>query len=439
MPQSSSTPRVVITGMSQISSLGDTPDQLWEALSTGRSGIRPLVGLPTDHLPVGFGGEAWGFTGKIDEFGPLEKPKQKQIRKGLKVMCREIQMAVATAQLALVDAGLVAGNFDPERTGVIFGSDYMSTLPGEFSAAVDRCTTGGVNINFERWGTDGLGQMAPLWLLKYLPNMPASHIAIFNDLRGPNNSITMREASANLAIGEAYHIIRRGAADILLTGATGTRIHPMRTLQTILQEQVATGDDPAAASRPFDLHRSGMVLGEGSGSLILERLETAQARGATIYGEVLGQGSSMVAEPNLIAHCDRALVNAMNMALRDAEVSADSIGHIHAHGLSTQKCDADEARAIGQVFGKLATSPPVTAIKGHSGNLGASSGVVEVIASLLAVCRGRLPPILNYDRPDPECPIHAAQGANTPAGDSFINLSVTPQGQGSAVIIRAFA
>ncbi|MEX0585090.1 MAG: beta-ketoacyl-[acyl-carrier-protein] synthase family protein [Pirellulales bacterium] len=429
--------RVVITGLGIISPLGNSPESLWDALASGTSGVRPLASLPPDFLPTSFAAEAWDFSGEIDNFGPMEKDKQKSLRKALKMMCREIQTGVAAAQLALGHSRLDLAACDPERVGVIYGSDYMMTVPEEFSAGVARCRSEDGKFDFTRWGGEGMSQLQPLWLLKYLPNMPASHIAIVNDLRGPSNSLTLREASANLALGEAMTIIRRGAADILVAGATGTRVHPLRSVHVMLQEELAnSGVEPAKASRPFDLDRSGMVLGEGAGAVVLERLDRAQTRGATIYGEIVGQGSSSVATRNLVGQCDRALANVMRAALRSAEMTPGDVGHLHAHGLSTRACDAAEARAIVEVFGEPANQPPVVAAKTYFCNLGAGGGVVELIASLLAMQAGRLFPILNYDTPDTQCPVRAVRDHETPSGRSVLNVNVTPQGQAAAVIVR---
>jgi 3-oxoacyl-[acyl-carrier-protein] synthase II len=275
--------------------------------------------------------------------------------------------------------------------------------------------------------------------LKYLPNMPASHLAIYNDCRGPNNSLTMREAAANAALGEAYQIILRQSADVMLVGATGTRLHPMKLIHALGQEEVAAGDgDPAAASRPFDRDRRGMVLGEGAGAVVLEELSRAQARGATIYGEVIAAATSSVVGRRLVAERDRAMQNVLRAVLRDAGVGVDEVGHLHAHGLSTRTSDIEEARAIGGVFAARSTPVPVVAAKSHFGNLGAGSGMVELIASLLALREGRLFPILNYATPDAECPIAAVRDGDVPAGSSFINLNVTPQGQAAAVMVRRF-
>ncbi len=430
--------RVVLTGIGLVCPLGNTKEALWDALVTGRSGIGRFDSIPTQNLPMSFAAEARGFTGDVDEFGPLEKEQKKAIRKALKVMCREIQMGVAAAQLAISDGLPTPGSFLPERTGCVFGADYMLTVPEEFSAGIHKCCDPEGRFHYQRWATDGMPQLSPLWLLKYLPNMPASHVAIFNDLRGPNNSITLREAASNLAVGEAFRTITRGHAEVMVAGATGTRVHPMKTIHAIQNEDLATnGVEPTKASRPFDLHRLGMVLGEGAAAVILEDLEHALARGATIYAEIVGHGSSQVTDRNYVAHRDQALANAMRMTLRDAGATIDDVGHIHAHGLGTRSCDEEEARAIHEVFGDRAETIPVTAAKSYFGNLGAAGGLVELIGSVLALQHEQLFPILNYETPDPACRITAAKRGMSP-GRSFLNLNVTPQGQASAVMVKAY-
>lgn len=430
--------RVVITGLGVISPLGNSPSALWEGLTTGRSGVVPLTSVPTEYLPSTFAGEARDFSGSIDDFGALEPEKKKAIRKGLKVMCRESQMGVAAAQHALADSGLPLGTaIDPDRIGVVFGADYMLTLPDDFTAGIVRCLKEDGTFDFSRWAAEGMPQVTPLWLLKYLPNMPASHVAIYNDLRGPNNSITLREASANAAVGEAFRTIVRGSADVMLAGATGTRIHPMKFVHSVTQEEVAgNGVEPARASRPFDLNRQGMVLGEGAAAIMLEELESARARGAKIYGEIIGSASSSVANKHGVAQRTTALTNVMTLALKDANSKPADVGHIHAHGLSTRSCDVDEARAIHEVFGERASKIPVAAAKSYFGNLGAGSGLVELISSLLALSNKRLFGILNYDTPDPQCAL-AVSTADADPGASFLNVNVTPQGQASAVMIRS--
>ena len=434
--------RVVITGLGVVSPLGNDPVTLIDALRGGESGIRPLTQVPQGILGIDHGAEAVGFTGDISDYGPMDKALQRTIRKGSKVMCREIEMGVAVAQLAINDAGLTEQSRDRDRTGVLYGCDYIMSLPEEFAAGIAKCLDEDGNFHFEKWGQTGRPEVNPLWLLKYLPNMPASHIAIYNDLRGPNNSITVREASAGAAVGEAYSTIHRDHADVLIVGSTGSRIHSLRTLHASLQEQLAKDtDDPTKMSRPFDRSRDGSVVGEGAAAIVCETMQHAHDRGANILGEVVGYASSAVGSSTGRENTflKQAIVNVLRGALRDVEtgesVDPKSIGHLHAHGLGTPQCDAQEAAAIAEVFGSPADQPPVTTAKGHLGNLGAGGGMVEIVASLQSL-GGNLFPIRNLSELGPDCPINACTDAITPAGDSFISVNVTPQGQASAVRIR---
>ncbi|EAQ81200.1 beta-ketoacyl-[acyl-carrier-protein] synthase family protein [Blastopirellula marina] len=425
--------RVVVTGYGCITPFGNTTEAAWDGLSSSRNAVARLKSLPDDALPTPYGAEALAFTGAIEEFGPLDKAQQRSIRKNIKVMCREIQMGVAAAQLAIHHAELASGTYDPERTGVVYGSDYMMTLPEEYAAGVKKCERELNDRNFDTWAGLGMPEINPLWLLKYLPNMPASHIAIFNDMRGPNNSLTLRESSSNAAIGESYMTIGRGHADVIITGATGTRVHEMRSVHTTLQETVATGEF-AGLCRPFDKNRNGMVLGEGSGALVLETLEHAEARGAKPLAEILGQGMSTVIAKNGESNRCQALANAMRAALHDAQLSPADIGHIHAHGLATVDSDQQEAAAIVEVFGDAAKQPPVVAAKSSFGNLGAAGGVVELIASLVAIREKQLFPVLNYETPDPACPVNLVRQSMPAPQGPVLNLSVTPQGQAAVII-----
>jgi 3-oxoacyl-[acyl-carrier-protein] synthase II len=429
--------RVVITGMGLISPLGNSCEALWDCLSNSRSGVARIERLPTDDLPSDVGGEAREFTGDVEDFGPLEKLTKRNIKKGLKLMCREIQMGVAASQLALTGAGLTPEIYDPDRIGTMFGSDYIITEPVEFARGIQNCIGGdGQGFIFQDWAEKGMTQVEPLWLLKYLPNMPASHVAIYNDLRGPSNSITVREASANLAVAEATTTIRRGVADVMIAGATGSRIQSLRTIHVSLQEQLAdryappADGDPEKASRPFDKHRTGMVLGEGAGVLVLEDMEFAQKRGAKILGEVVGYCSSSVADKNGVADYRAAFSNVINGALRKAGMSASEIGHVHAHAMGVNRCDQEEAIAISELLG----DPVVCAVKSYMGNLGAGSGIVEIISSVLAINRQQMFETLNCENPDPKCPVKVSTRTDSP-GHSFLNLNITPQGQASAVII----
>ncbi len=426
--------RVVITGIGLISPLGNDPNTLLQRLRDRASGIRPLTRVPQGVLGFDHGAEAVEFTGDISEYGPLEKQLQRTIRKGTKVMCREIEMGVAVAQLALHDAGLDQQARDRDRTGVIYGCDYIMSLPEEFAVGIQKCLDENGIFDFKQWGEQGKPEVNPLWLLKYLPNMPASHIAIYNDLRGPNNSITVREASAGAALAEAHSTIQRGHADALVVGSTGSRIHPLRSLHASMQEQLAGEcDDPTTMSRPFDVSRGGSVLGEGAAAFVCESLEHAERRGANIIGELVGYASSAVGPTDGNSHIRTAVGNVLRAALGDSDPK--SLGHIHAHGLSTPESDQQEAEAIADVFGDPSGQPPVTTAKGNFGNLGAGGGMVETVASLKAL-GGELFPIRNLDNLDDHCPINACVESGIAAGNEFINVNVTPQGQASAVRIR---
>ncbi len=428
--------RVVITGLSVISPLGNTIDRLWEGLTTGRSGVSRLDELGDPRPAFTYAGVARDFRGTIADFGDLDPPQTKVIRKGLKLMCHEIKMGVAAAQLALQHARLQSADFDPTRAGVVYGCDHIVTIPDEFTEAFGACLDEADGFQFERWATSGISKVTPLWLLKYLPNMPASHVAIYNDLRGPNNSLTYREPSSNSAIGEAYTTIRRGAAELMVAGATGSNVVPLRSIQAAIYAELAlNGDDPATACRPFDLRRTGTVAGEGAAAVTLEEYESAQQRGATVYGEVLGHGSSVVLNRNSVANLRLAVANAMRAALRNSGLQPSQIGHVHAHGNGTLHADREEALAIRDVLQHEADRIPVTAAKSYFGNLGAASGMVELIASLVAIRHGKLFPVLNCTAPDPACPIHVAAGNATLPGDNVLNVNFSPNGQASALVV----
>ncbi|MDR1958936.1 MAG: beta-ketoacyl-[acyl-carrier-protein] synthase family protein [Planctomycetaceae bacterium] len=425
--------RVVITGMGVTCPIGLTLDVFWKSLFEKKSGVCLCSDIP--DLPVGYGSPVADFTGKIECFGEMEESLKKTVRKSLKLMSREIQMGVASAQKALFDAGIFPGAVSPERVGTSIGSDLIITATEEIFDAVKACRNDQGRFDFHTWGTLGLPKMNPLWQLKYLPNMPAGHIAIINDFRGPSNSFTLREASIGAAVGESVHIIQRGRADVMLVGATGSRLHPVKMIHAVQTEQIARENiAPELVSRPFDASRLGMILGEGAGAVVLESEDHAQKRGAKIYAEVLGGTYVANIDSDFNAHRRSALIHAMNALFRKTETSPGQIGHVNAHGLSTYSCDIAEAGAIHDVFPKR--NIPVTAAKSYFGNLGAGSGAVELIAGVLALQKGKLFPILNNTMGDPDCPIHPVRDFNVPAGDSFVKLAVSPQGQASAILVR---
>ncbi len=423
---------VVITGIGVVSPIGIGAEQFWTNLQQGVSGVRPIETLPYSPVPHHIAGE-------IRDFDPSQFTKTREQKKAIRVMCREIQLGFAAARLALDDAGLIEpGAVAPERLGVEFGANLMLSPTGDLAEACF-ASSGPEDgkFHYERWGEIGMPKMFPLWLLKYLPNMPACHIGIAADARGPNNSITLDDASANLVIGEALRVIARGHADVMITGSTGARLHEVKSIHARMWDQVATADGPPAqVCRPFDRNRTGEVIGEGAGVLILEDATHAEGRGARVYGRILGAGSACVNNLKTGGDTRRALAMAMKSALADAGMAPGDVGHINAHGLSSTASDIAEARAIQDVFGDLAAKIPVTAFKSYVGNAAAGSGSIELAASLVGLRHGVILPTLNYETPDPECPLNVVAGKpRETTNRTFLKVNVTRMGQASAVVI----
>ena len=426
---------VVITGIGIVSPIGIGVDAYWDSLSQGRSGIDHGQLFPGFAAPGGVGGEVRGFTDET-----ARKVYLKEHRKNLKAMCREIQLGVASALLALQHAQVNLEQLDHERLGVEFGANLMLSPPEVLVEGCAACCEDGTRVfQSSRWGQSGLTKLEPLWLLRYLPNMPACHISISADARGPSNSLTLDDASGNTVIGEAMRIVLRGDADVMIVGVTGTTLHPIKTLHLALWDDLArTPEAPASRARPFDLNRSGRVVAEGSCSLILEDRVHAEHRGAKIWGRVLGTGSSCVSHPEKGANYRQALANAMRGALRDSGLRPDQIGHINAHGLGTRDVDIAESQAILDVFGdELGRKIPVTALKSFLGNSGAGSGLLELAGSIVGLSHGVIPYTLNYETPDPECPLNVVAGALQPTNNRVVmSVNVTRIGQAAAAIVE---
>lgn len=435
MTKSNEPREVVITGIGIVSPIGIGVDPFWDSLSAGRSGVRHGELFPGFAAPDGVGAEVRDFT---DE--SARKVYLKEQRKNLKAMCREIQLGVASALLALQNSTIDLDKINHERLGVEFGANLMLSPPEVLREGCEACCDEGTTrFQSSQWAQKGLTKLEPLWLLRYLPNMPACHISISADARGPSNSLTLDDASGNTVIGEAMRIILRGSADVMIVGVTGTNLHPIRTLHQALWNDLArTPAEPERRARPFDLHRAGRVVAEGSCSFILEDRKHAEARGAKIWGRVLGTGSSCVTNEQQEGNYRQALAGCMRAALRDANLRPDQIGHINAHGLGTTEVDAAEAQAILDVFGDdLGRRIPVTAPKSFLGNSGAGSGLLELAASVIGLSHGVIPQTLNYETPDPRCPLNIVHGKpQTTSNRIVMNINVTRVGQAAAAIVE---
>ncbi|RUL88495.1 beta-ketoacyl-[acyl-carrier-protein] synthase family protein [Tautonia sociabilis] len=424
--------RVVITGLGIISPLGIGPEATWSALREGRGGVSRLDAFPIDGLPSDAAGEVKDFSPKalaVDKH-------RKALQKNLKYMARDIQLAVAAAELAVVDGKLLDGQVDPARIGIDLGAGMISSDLDELAPAINLSTREDGSFDFETYGKAGIPEIEPLWMLKYLPNMLACHISILNDCRGPSNTITQGEAAANAAIGEAFRIIQRGQADVMITGGADSKIHPLSFIRMKLNGVNCRWEgEPSAACRPFDVRRCGVVPGEGAGILVVEELEHARRRGATIYGELIGFGSASDANPRGGLHPEgRGTELAIRAALRDAGLEPSQIGHINAHGWSTVEADLAEARAYTRLFGP---GVPVVGLKGYTANTASGCGAIELIASLLATRHGLLPATLNCDELDPRIELDVVRGEpRTLVDPTFVNVNFNRYGQVAALAVR---
>ena len=424
---------VVITGIGVMSPIGTNLDVFWDNISAGKCGFRRTEQVGFLVTPDCIAGEVSDFSESTAKQSHL-----KAVRKQIKVMCREIQLGVASALQALQHSGLQPGAMPPERIGVEFGANLMSSPPEVMLDAARVCSTNGNTFNYDTWGLTNEGRfrgMEPLWLLKYLPNMPGCHIGIAIDARGPNNSLVQDEASGNLAISEAVGIIRGGRADVMVTGTTGTKMTPVKSAHHRHWDILADG--PAEERcRPFDRNRRGEVIAEASCSLILESRQHAEARGATIYGTILGAGSCCFMDPDKGEQT--CIQQAARIALKKAGVSVEELGHVNAGASGNPIRDAFEAKALRTVLGSHAEITPVTAAKSYLGSAGSGSTLTEIAFSLMGLQHGLVPKTLNFESPDEDAALNVVAGEHLATDNKlFLKTSVTRMGQCSAVVIGA--
>jgi len=405
---------IVITGAGVVTPIGIGCEPFWASLVAGTSGIRPIDRFDAGGLQIDYGGQ-------ISDFDPRAHVRP---RKSLKVMSREMQLGFTAADLAVADASLDTGAADPERFGVVFGADMIYIEGEDLERAYRQAAIEG-RFDLGRWAEAIQTEVHPLWLLKHLPNMTASHVAIAHDARGHNNSIVLGDVSSLLAVAEAASVIQRGRADVMIAGGTGCRLHPTGLVargETLVSRRT---DDGRRASRPFDRDRDGLVNGEGAGAIVLETRVHAERRGARIRGRLLASANRCEPATGGTFTGD-SLRSAVRAACATAGVAAGEIGHVNAHGLGTVTLDRAEAQSLRTELGDV----PVTAPKSAFGHLGAGSGMVELVAALLAVERGLVPPTLNYETPDPECPVNVVHGrplAGRPPVALTVNIASTGQ------------
>ncbi len=405
--------RVVITGMGAVTPLGLTVQELWDGLIQGRSGVGPITSFDASAYPTRVAAEVKGFD-------PRNYMDVKEARR----MSRCSQLALAAAQMALADAGIKAPLEEYERTGVLVG-----TSVGGFSEGIE-----GHKVMLEKGGL----RLSPFFGTTILPNMPSFQVSYVFGAKGYTNSISTACATGTQAIGEAADVIRRGAADTIIAGGTEAIVVEIGIAAFCVMRALTThNDEPEKASRPFDLHRDGFVLGEGAGIVILEELEHARARGARIYAEVLGHASS--SDAYHLAAPDpegKGAIRAMLWSLADAGIRPEEVDYINAHGTSTPINDAVESLAIKQVFGEHAYKVPISSTKSMIGHAMGGAGAIEAIACALTIHHNLIHPTVNYETPDPQCDLDYVPNVARPARvDVALSNSFGLGGQNACLVL----
>jgi len=383
--------RVIVSGIGVVTPIGIGRETFWEGLLAGRNGISRITLFDPSQFRSQMAGEVKGFH-----------PEEWIDRKVARRMDRFTHFALVAADLAMKDAGLDAFPFDGRRAGVIIGSGIGGTQALE-SAHAELLAKGPRSVG-------------PLVVSRVLINTAACMVSITHGLKGPLSAPSVACSTGANAIGDAYRILERGDADIMLAGGAEASVSPLPFAGFCATRAMsARNDDPKRASRPFDKNRDGFVMGEGAGVVVLERLDHALERNAPVYAELVGYGNTADAyhltapEPE-----GDGMVRAMREALRDADVAAPDIGYINAHGTSTILNDKTESAAVIKVFGDHARRLKISSIKSMIGHLLAASGAVEFAATVLSVSTGRIPPTINYEQPDPECPLdYVTRGAES--------------------------
>jgi 3-oxoacyl-[acyl-carrier-protein] synthase II len=423
--------RVVITGIGCITPLGLGVEPLWRNLMAGASGVGLTTVFDASRFPTKISAEVRNWD--ISDEG--------QDAARWRFCGRHTKFAAGAALQAMKDAGLPNGlPADPTRLGVYLGSGEGQQDFDSFTRMMNAAITGDV-LDVAKFTKEGLETLHPLAEVEQEPNMPAGHLAGLFDAQGPNLNCLTACAASSQAIGEAAEIVRRGEADVMLSGGTHSMIHPFGVTGFNLLTALSTrNDEPARASRPFDNERDGFVLGEGAAMVVLEELEHAKRRGAHIHGELIGYGSTADAYRITDTHPEgRGASSCIRLALADAGLGLHDIDYINAHGTSTSVNDRVETLAIKNVFGDHAYKIPVSSTKSMMGHLIAAAGATELIVCLLAIRDGMLPPTINYENPDPDCDLdYVPNKARAGKCDRALSNSFGFGGQNISLIVGRY-
>ena len=407
--------RVVITGMGVVTPIGEGLDAYWDSLKSGRSGVDLITQCDVSAYPTKIAGE-------IKDWDPTRHLDRKQIKR----MSRTSQFAVTAARQAVAHAGLELGEVNP-RVGVIMGAG-TSSFPDTEAAMRTLVSRGGMRIS-------------PFFAPISLANMPTGQVAMHLKAHGYNSTVVTACAAGTQAVGEAYEVVRRGDADAMLAGGSEAPICELGLASFCVMHVLSTrNDDPQAASRPYDKHRDGFIPSEGAGVLVLESLQHALERGATIYAEVLGYAATSDAYHMVMPEPKGAgAARAMEAAMRNAGIQPLEVDYINAHGTSTQLNDAAETTAIKAVFEDYASEVPISSTKSMTGHLLGAAGAIEAVASVLTINHKLIPPTINLDTPDPSCDLDYVPNEAREADVRVVmSNSFGFGGQNAVVILREF-
>lgn len=431
--------RVAITGVGVVCPAAIGAEAFWQALLTGKSAIKPISVFDPSGFPCHIGGELTDFSAR--SYVP------KDYRKAVKVMARDIEIAVAAADGAFRDSGIVTKGIDPtninippKRLGCNIGAGLICTDLDELAQAVNSAVVDG-KFDMKMWGASGINNLTPLWLLKYLPNMLSCHVTIIHGAEGPSNTITCGDASGIQSVGEAARQIQRGAADVIIAGGAESKLNPMGLLRQdkLGRLCVSRNDTPESACRPFDIAHAGTVIGEGGGLLILEELEHAKARGAKIYAEIVGLGAACdPAAIDVTAPTAGSLDLAVMHALKDACIDASQISGIMAHGTAVPAEDAREVASWQAALGETALKAPATSLGGLNGSLFAGAGSLSLAAAALALHNQVLPPLAGFESPAEGCEMNFSNAPRSMELNLLACGAFAIGGQSAAMILKRY-
>jgi 3-oxoacyl-[acyl-carrier-protein] synthase II len=420
-----SNPEVVVTGAGVVTPLGSTLASYWHSLRSETSAIQRI------DIDEAESNACW-YAAKVKDYNAKDYVQPK---KSMKLICEEIQFAFGAAIMACNDANIKSGSIDPDRLSICFGGEMLYSESKELVPLIRLCTEDGV-IDHAKWGHLFGSNIYPLWMLKSLPNMAACHVGIALDSRGPINTITTDETASLMALHEAYMTIQRGAADVVVVGASSSYISPTRLLQVPAEHYCCNRLEATTAIRPFDVNRSGMAHGEGAGCIVIESAQHARDRSAKPLAKLLSVSSTFHRPEVYRSGSARSITTALGQALERANLSASKLDHVNTPAGGSVSLDLAISEGVADVDEGL----NLVSVQGGMGNLGVASGLVELIASIVAANEEQASPsTLNCSEPDKQLRCNVLHDPSRKlAQPYFAKLSHTPHGQSAAAVFQVF-